>query len=48
MQAVMTLSDRIAVLHHGVLIAVGLPKQIASDPRVIEAYLGEEFEIADN
>jgi branched-chain amino acid transport system ATP-binding protein len=48
MQAVMTLSDRIAVLHHGELIGVGRPAQIASDSRVIEAYLGEEFEIAEN
>jgi len=48
MQAIMTLSDRIAVLHHGELIAVGEPAHIASDSRVIEAYLGEEFEIAEN
>ena len=48
MQAIMTLSDRIAVLHHGELIAAGPPAQIASDSRVIEAYLGEEFEIAEN
>ena len=48
MQAIMTLSDRIAVLHHGELIAVGEPAHIASDKRVIKAYLGEEFEIAEN
>jgi branched-chain amino acid transport system ATP-binding protein len=48
MQAIMTLSDRIAVLHHGRLIAIDEPALIASDQRVIEAYLGEEFRLADD
>lgn len=48
MQAVMALSDRIAVLHHGELIAIDNPQVIASDPAVIEAYLGKEFEFAQN
>lgn len=48
MQAVMSLSDRIAVLHHGQLIAIDEPQTIASDSAVIEAYLGKEFEFADN
>jgi branched-chain amino acid transport system ATP-binding protein len=46
MQAIMTLSDHIAVLHHGQLIAVGEPSEIATDDKVIEAYLGEEFHLA--
>jgi branched-chain amino acid transport system ATP-binding protein len=41
MAAVMSLCDRVAVLHHGELIAVGTPEQIARDERVVEAYLGE-------
>jgi len=46
MEAIMTLSDRIAVLHHGELIAVGEPGEIAKDSKVIQAYLGEEFSLA--
>jgi branched-chain amino acid transport system ATP-binding protein len=46
MAAVMSVSDRIAVLHHGEVLAVGTPSGIARDQTVIDAYLGEEFRIA--
>jgi branched-chain amino acid transport system ATP-binding protein len=39
---VMGLCDRVSVLDNGVLIAEGEPRQIADDPRVRTAYLGEE------
>ncbi|MEL6148706.1 MAG: ABC transporter ATP-binding protein [Chloroflexota bacterium] len=43
MKAIMALSDRIAVLHHGELLAIDTPQVIASDDKVIEAYLGKEY-----
>lgn len=40
MDALMRLSERIVVLHHGEMIAQGPPAAVAASPAVIEAYLG--------
>jgi len=43
MHAVMSLSDRVAILHHGEKIVEGPPTVVVNDPRVIRAYLGDEY-----
>jgi branched-chain amino acid transport system ATP-binding protein len=42
MRAVMALSRRVVVLHHGQVIAAGTPDEVTRDPAVLECYLGEE------
>ena len=43
MQAMVRLADRLLVLDHGVVLAVGQPQEVTALPVVVEAYLGKRW-----
>lgn len=45
MKAIMRLSDRVAVLNNGVLIACGKAEEVVRNPAVIKAYLGDDYDV---
>lgn len=46
MKLIMSICDRILVMRQGCRIALGTPDEIRSDPAVIDAYLGADYEFA--
>jgi branched-chain amino acid transport system ATP-binding protein len=46
MATLMRVVDRVVVLDHGEKISSGKPLEVAEDPRVVEAYLGEKIVLA--
>ena len=42
MKAVVSLCERVIVLHHGEKISEGTPEEVMNDPYVMEVYLGKK------
>ena len=43
MKIILSLAERVIVLHHGALISDGRPSEVLRDPGVVKAYLGNKF-----
>ncbi|MDN5861695.1 MAG: hypothetical protein L0H84_24100 [Pseudonocardia sp.] len=43
MKAILSISDEVLVLHQGKVLMTGKPRDVLSDERVIEAYLGHRY-----
>jgi branched-chain amino acid transport system ATP-binding protein len=43
MRAILAISDQVLVLHQGKVLTKGDPREVLSDPRVVEAYLGHRY-----
>ena len=43
MKVIMTVSDRVVAINHGMVLAEGTPEEVASHAGVIAAYLGEDY-----
>jgi branched-chain amino acid transport system ATP-binding protein len=48
MRVIMGLCDRIVVIHHGECIAEGTPRAVSSNRKVIQAYLGSKYAVAED